>query len=155
MRAKLHAGSCGRMKKRKRTAAVSKCLQCDQEFPSKKELLLHHKQHSSLEYTCSNCLKTFNRHNSYLRHLRSHKEPPNLKCTFGECVKLFRYRSDLKRHMRTHNKAPTATFRSAVEPNDIQFQIELEEKRIIGDYCGKLSVKELGNPQSKYQKNYT
>ena len=101
-------------------------------------------------------MKSFTRHNSYLRHLRSHAEVPSQKCTLESCGKVFRYRSDLTRHIKTHYKAPIRVFKNAVEANDmIDFEIDLEEKRIIGDYCGKLSVKQLAGNDSNYNKNYT
>ena len=156
MRARSHAGTCGKLKKKGRAAKESKCLQCFQRFSSKKELLKHNREHLAPYYTCSNCLKTFSRHHSYLRHLKSHNEPPNLKCSFGSCGKIFRYRSDLTRHLKTHSKAPVAVFETASEPSDeVIFQVELDEKRICGNYSGKLSYTELGNQKSKYQKNCT
>ena len=157
MRAKSHAVSCGKTKKKGRPVKVSKCVQCDQKFASRKELLRHHRiEHNSQTYTCSKCLKTFTRRHSYMRHIRSHREAPQLKCMFGMCVKVFRYKCNLDRHTKTHYKPSVKTFESGVEVcNMIDFEVDLEEKRIVGGYCGQLSVKQLVNQESQYKKNFT
>ena len=155
MRAKSHAIACGKGKKKGRPSKVSMCLHCDKVFPSRKELIQHNRIHSSLEYTCSICLKTFLRRNSYLRHIKSHKEPPSYSCE--TCGKAFRYNCDLKRHKKTHTKISSAVFNPvpATENEDTEvIEIDLEEVRKGGEYFGKLVIKE-SEPSQSYQKSYT
>ena len=156
MRARSHVLSCGKIKKKGRPLKLSNCLQCDQKFYSRKELELHHREnHTSQSYTCSNCLKSFNRRSSYLRHLQSHKETPKLKCPLGTCEKAFRFKCDLARHMKTHNKPPPTSFDSKVKTDLAEYQVELEEGMIHGNFYGKYSVMELSHQDCQYQRNYT
>ena len=157
MRAKSHAVSCGKTKKKGRPSKSCKCLYCDKVFPSRKELINHNRIHSSLEYTCSTCHETFSRHNSYLRHIRSHSQPKSLKC--NSCAKEFRYKFNLKRHMKVHSKVSSSVAVSKpldnteIESEDV-YEIDLEEIRSAGEYFGKLTITEV-NPSRCYKRSYT
>ena len=155
MRAKSHAVSCGKTKKKGRPTKVCKCLYCDKVFSSRKDLIYHNRIHSSLEYTCSTCLDTFTRHNSYLRHIRSHNESKSWKCE--SCAKEFRYKFNLKRHMKVHSKGSAAVFKPLAkiqEESEDVYEIDLEEIRSNGEYFGKLTITEL-DPSRCYKRGYT
>ena len=149
-RAQTHAVTCRKTRKKGRPVKVSLCLECDQKFSKHKDLLHHNREHFSKSYTCSICLKVTTRRHSYLRHLKSHKEPPKLQCTL--CPKTFRYNSNLNRHIKTHMKPLNDHLEQSVKPGDnmINFEVDLEEKRIQEDYCGKFSVKELADPNVNF-----
>ena len=157
MRAKTHAVSCGKTKKKVLSKKIISCLECDQTFSSKKELGIHNREHATQGYTCSTCLKVMFRRNSYLKHIRSHREPPKLECTL--CSKVFRFNCDLKRHIETHTKQKKDNIESynckKVSDDMVNFEIDLEERRVGGDYWGVLSVKELAKSDQCYSKNYT
>ena len=133
LRAKSHILSCGKTKKKSIPKKIIRCLECEESFASKKELEIHHrKEHICQTYTCSSCLKTFNRRQSYMRHLQSHQQSPKLKCPVVLCEKFFRYNCDLSRHIKTHNKPPVMTIerRSSVEEL-VDYAVDLEERRIV------------------------
>ena len=145
----------------------SKCLICNEEFISKKELLLHNKTHSSMSYTCSICFKTCKLRSSYKKHLNSHEVTPSLKCYYGECKKVFRYKYDLTRHIKTHYKA-TQDWQNAScqwqefeqmsndEPEDcMRLLIDLEEGKNQHGFFGSLSIKESQVVESDQHQRFT
>ena len=104
-----HVTSClKRSNKQKKGRPMKKCscLECGQEFSSKKDLKSHHrKEHICDFYTCSTCLKQFDRMPSFVRHIRSHKNVSKLSCTVAGCEKAFRYGCDLRRHLSSHSNS--------------------------------------------------
>jgi hypothetical protein len=104
-----HIISCSKRSKRKKGQPMKKstCLECGKEFPSKKDLKIHHKREHICEvYTCSTCLKQFAHRPAYVRHIQSHsKFRPKLVCSVLGCEKGFRFACDLKRHLASHLKS--------------------------------------------------
>ena len=84
----------------------SKCVECGEEFQSKRDLNLHHrKEHVCEKYTCSTCLRQFSQRAAYVRHIKSHTSSNKLGCSVAGCGKTFRYNCDLKRHLATHSRS--------------------------------------------------
>ena len=159
MIARAHVVSCGQTKKKGRPQKSSECLECNEKFSSVKELHRHHSmEHSSRTYCCSTCLKSFKRRQAYARHLASHREVPRLRCQ--QCSKVFRYKCNLKRHMESH-RGPYKTVETLRQEEEetpsefVDFEIDLNERRIGENYSGVFSVKELPPPNSKYLRNHT
>ena len=156
--ARSHVVSCGKVKRKGRPAKETECLQCQEKFSSRKEMLKHHiNEHSTQKYSCSTCHKTFTRRQAYRRHLVSHTEAPKLHCPRSDCSKTFRYTCNLKRHVKTHRN-PLSTVDSArYQENDnfISFEIDLEERWKGRSSSGTLTVKELPSSKSKYKRNHT
>ena len=157
MKAKSHVLSCSKNKKQGRPGKLAKCLECDDTFSSKTDLEKHHRQeHLCQLYSCTICLKKFNRRQSYLRHLQAHREPPKLKCPIGLCEKVFRYNCDLSRHMKTHNKPPVNLTKFKAATNEwIDFEVDLEEKRSGASFSGELVVRELPRQDRKCCRSFT
>ena len=103
MRARCHAVSCGKSKKKSRFRKLSPCLLCDQVFGSKKVLSMHHRKvHMCVKYTCSTCLKSFTLRQNYRRHVLGHQKQTQFRCS--QCGKVFPSQFNLKRHIKTHHK---------------------------------------------------
>ena len=154
LQARAHVLSCGKARKKGRPTKCSTCLQCNEKFGSKQEMHKHHfREHSSQSYCCSTCHRTFTRRQAYARHLVVHKEPPQLQCPEPGCKKVFRYKCDVKRHFATH-KAVVHVVKSD-EEDQVDFEIDLEEKKVGGIYAGSLSVKVLPSANSTYLRNHT
>ena len=70
---------------------------------------------------------------------------------------MFRYNCDLKRHILTHKatKAIQNLFVEEKKKDVVEFEVDLEEKRIGTNYCGKLTYREVPSSLIKYKKNHT
>ena len=103
MKARCHALSCGKNKKRSRFRKSSPCLLCGQVFGSKKSLKMHHKaDHPTPSYSCSTCQKQFSLRQNYKRHLAIHQRVSMMSCPNAQCDKVFNRKSNLLRHMKVH-----------------------------------------------------
>ena len=153
MRAKTHVLTCGQSKRKNKPVRSFVCMVCDEKFSFKTHLDKHHAAtHSHSSYTCTKCLKVFQRRNSYLQHLKRHKEKPECICTDVSCGKIFRYKSDLNRHMKTHNKKPLQTdFECEYSEDWRRFAIDLDE----GPLSGTLAITEVNISEANYKRNFT
>ncbi|XP_055938704.1 transcription factor IIIA-like isoform X2 [Argiope bruennichi] len=69
-----------------------------------KEVHLKLKKHKV--YTCTQCGKEFNKHNTLQKHELRHSGQLPHKCSFEDCQKAFLTPSKLKRHMKVHEGYP-------------------------------------------------
>lgn len=76
------------------------CEICEEEFPSKEDLDSHSSTHKQKKYSCTYCLKAFNRKDCFASHVRTHTGERPFKCDV--CNKTFTQRNALTTHMTLH-----------------------------------------------------